>query len=84
MENCKEILLKNMEKLLFYFMKEECKDKTSSEVQNINLEIQCSLNYTCPRCIKIGKPKTPQSLKVLDETTKKPDIPITCVPQTTK
>ena len=38
-------------------------------MQNIELEIQCSLNYTCPKCLKTGRKEGPTSLKVIDFAT---------------
>lgn len=66
-DNGSDAVLRNVHRLIKYYISNEYKDKNVAEIQNIQLEIQCSLNYTCPRCIKMGKKENALSDKLIEE-----------------
>ena len=51
----KRTVFENLEKIVKAYLLNECKEKTTKQKDDISLEIQCSLNYTCPRCLKSGE-----------------------------
>lgn len=54
-DETKKTVFYNLEKMIKYFLFKECKSREDKDVHLIDLEIQCSLNYTCPRCLRDGR-----------------------------